>query len=228
MDITNLDRIVDPVVEVGSNIQCIEATEEVYSNYHPNGFISSSIMDSFHYFNLFEPTDKGKKEDKPFINNHGSHTDSGLMTMVVCTDEPGLEVLDQKTDEWIAIEDLLHQYVNERGENHREYATIFWGDSSAYLVPANKTKPVTPLFHRVGQCNRERYSVVFKQRTSVTTTPPRYQEDYLLAQKQLDSLEKSGIIHLGAAQAQNSEPYFRFFLHAAVLVVVVVLLGCLY
>ena len=60
-----------------------------------------------------------------------------------------------------------------------------------YLDKTGKSK-LTPSFHRVAQCTGERYSVVFKQRTCVCKTPPRYQEDYHLAVKQMkiiDSLE---------------------------------------
>jgi isopenicillin N synthase-like dioxygenase len=96
-------------------------------------------MDNFHYWNNFNKEKKtaleinnpkaAKVEDR-FHNNHSSHSDSGLMTVVVTTDEPGLEVQDQSTGKWIALEMLLHQYVKnlEGPYPHRKYATIFWGD----------------------------------------------------------------------------------------------------
>lgn len=183
----NLDKILDPIFEIDSEIQFNETKEQVYSNYLPEGYISSSIMDNFHYFNQFQ---NNSDLEKAFYNNHSSHTDSGLMTLVVCTDEPGLEILDQKTKEWIAIEEILHKFAIKQKESHRSYATIFWGDSCAYLLPNKKNSIFIPCFHRVAQCKKERYSVVFKQRTCVHTTPPRYQEDYLLAVKQMEALDK--------------------------------------
>jgi hypothetical protein len=50
-------------------------------------------MDNFHYFNSFndpQPDSKvGHRKEEQFHNNHASHSDSGLMTAVVVTDEPG-------------------------------------------------------------------------------------------------------------------------------------------
>ena len=186
---SNLDNILDPVMSRCKNIiSRNNNTETSYSNYLPDEYISSSIMDNFHYFNHFQ---QDGDTDERFINNHGSHTDSGLMTLVVCTDVPGLEVKDQKLDCWISLEQMLHQYAKEKQVNHRKYATIFWGDSCEYLDKTGQCK-LNPSFHRVAQCKGERYSVVFKQRTCVCKTPPRYQEDYHLAVKQMkiiDSLE---------------------------------------
>lgn len=47
----------------------------------PSGFISSSILDNFHYQSA-----SSNDGDNRFLNNHAAHTDSGLMTCVVCTD----------------------------------------------------------------------------------------------------------------------------------------------
>jgi len=45
--------------------------------------------------------------------------------------------------------------------------------------------------HRVGKSEKERYSVVFKQRTTPLTTACRYQEDYILADLQMKAVDNA-------------------------------------
>ena len=218
---TRLDDILDPVYKLSSqSVRTPNNPQCCTSDYLPPGFISSSIMDNFHYFNKFDqsvappsssssslspfpspspanshsryssPLDDDLDDEKAgtrFYNNHASHTDSGLMTVVVVTDVPGLEVKDQLTGEWVALEQLLHQYCYpsavERShfpQRHRKYATLFWADSCVYLQEKELlgSEKIAATFHRVEKNTMERYSVVFKQRTSPTATAPRYQEDY--------------------------------------------------
>merc|ERR1712173_331571 len=100
----------------------------------------------------------------------------------------------------------MHKYLKESGEYkkdklcHRKYATFFWSDSVEYLNNApmvkeskQQGKKLVPLFHRVADCNNERYSVVFKQRTAPLRTHCRYQEDYILAsiQQKVDTESKN-------------------------------------
>jgi len=115
------------------------------------------------------------------VNNHSSHSDSGILTVVPCADEPGLDVYDQKLQKWIGIEKVVH----EAATDYRLWATIFWGDSYEYLTTNAK-----PLLHRVNKCDGERYSIVFKMRTKPTVTAPRYQEDYVIADYQLRALDE--------------------------------------
>merc|ERR1719233_215452 len=83
----SVDDILDPMHDIDSNVEdyIVESGDSVFSRFMPDGYISSSIMDNFHYF----PPSQAKHER--FYNNHSSHTDSGLMTAVIVTDEPGLE-----------------------------------------------------------------------------------------------------------------------------------------
>jgi len=76
------------------------------SDYLHEGYISSSILDVFHYFNRFRSHPQSKSK---FKNNHLSHSDSGILTLVPCADEPGLEVFDQKEKVWIALEKIIHE-----------------------------------------------------------------------------------------------------------------------
>ena len=194
-----VDDILDPI-----NINT-DNDSNSHSLFMPNGYISSSIMDNFHYYPAND--DKHKK----FYNNHASHTDSGLITCVITTDEPGLEIKDQILSKWIPIEQLIQNYLKEKGEYdmdklcHRRYATFFWSDSCEYLnnAPIDKepefepkernTYKLKPLFHRVADCQHERFSVVFKQRTAPLRTHCRYQEDYILAsiQQKVDTQSKN-------------------------------------
>eukprot|EP01121_Diplochlamys_sp_Union-15-3_P007990 TRINITY_DN2083_c0_g1_i2.p1 TRINITY_DN2083_c0_g1~~TRINITY_DN2083_c0_g1_i2.p1 ORF type:complete len:285 (-),score=41.65 TRINITY_DN2083_c0_g1_i2:78-932(-) len=195
-----LSYILDPVYNKESEVHRSQNDSSIcYSDYVPPGFVSSSIMDNFHYFNsAFHKVDEQKDPNVPerFYNNHASHTDSGLMTVVVVTDIPGLEVLDQQTEKWIALEQLVHEYVYKDKTTpfgaHRKYATIFWADSCMYLNEKLYTKgtEIKSTFHRVEKHDKERYSVVFKQRTTPMTTPPRYQEDYEILTKQISAMEK--------------------------------------
>ena len=197
----SVDDVLDPINEIHPNINdnIIQDGKHTFSTFMPNEYISSSIMDNFHYF----PPSHEKHEK--FYNNHASHTDSGLMTVVICTDEPGLEIFDQKTNQWVQIEALMQQYLRDCGEYekdslcHRKYATFFWSDSVEYLnnAPAvgssREKKKLKALFHRVADCENERYSVVFKQRTAPLRTHCRYQEDYILAsiQQKVDTESKN-------------------------------------
>lgn len=197
-------KILDPVYMTDKKVVRSSTDPSVcVSEYVLPHFISSSIMDNFHYYNSFHKEQKERAEEtisetknKRFYNNHASHTDSGLMTLVVVTDVPGLEVFDKKEQVWIALEDLLHEYIYTQQKSqdphaHRRYATIFWADSCIYLNEKQDkgTSHIQATFHRVEKSEKERYSVVFKQRTTPTTTPPRYQEDYEILNKQLDALK---------------------------------------
>ncbi|KAH9259244.1 hypothetical protein BASA81_002287 [Batrachochytrium salamandrivorans] len=124
-------------------------------------FVSSSILDNFHYQRL--PATAGA--ERRYFNNHSAHTDSGLMTVVVCTDSPGLEVLDGELGVWFSIEQSIHEYAKQHNRSHREFAVLFWGDSVAYL---NSNK-LGPCLHRVEKLQPgagQRFSVVYKQRTN--------------------------------------------------------------
>lgn len=147
----------------------------------PENYISSSILDCFHYFG--EEKSLPGKSDR-FCNNHASHTDSGLLTAVITTDVPGLEVLDQKLGEWVSVEKHIHEFCKETGNEHRNFATLFWGDSVVYL----DKEGLDPCLHRVEKTETERFSVVFKQRTTPLDSPPRYQEDFVLAEIQQKAL----------------------------------------
>jgi hypothetical protein len=205
IDRSTVDKILDVINKKGqTSSRPTDSSLECFTDFMLPGYISSSIMDNFHYFNhasfgdnekkLIEDTKQNKaiRKEEQFFNNHASHSDSGLMTVVVVTDEPGLEVFDQQEKCWIALERLLHQYLKKVNKDqdkffHRRYATIFWGDSHVYL----KSNKLHECMHRVSSSKAERYSVVFKQRTSPSATAPRYQEDYELGMAQLKALDKS-------------------------------------
>ena len=198
-----VDDILDPIHTINDsideNIAIAQNGKHISSLFMPFGYVSSSIMDNFHYF-----APSHEKHEK-FYNNHSAHTDSGLMTVVIITDEPGLEILDQKMEKWVRIEQLMQEYLKESGECdsdvlcHRRYATFFWSDSVEYLnnapcvLEGSAAIELKPLFHRVADCEHERYSVVFKQRTAPLRTHCRYQEDYVLAsiQRKVDTQSKN-------------------------------------
>lgn len=154
----------------------------------PPGYISSSIMDCFHYFprninndNNSNNTDTIDDLDERYHNNHAMHTDSGLMTVVVCADTPGLEVLDPKLRQWVPLERLLHRRAARDSVSHRRFAVVFYSDSVEYLVKERRNKGDAampgPCYHRVARSDGDgdRFSVVFKQRTAPLATAARYQ-----------------------------------------------------
>jgi len=200
LDPSCVDKILDPVYKVG--VEPERNGETVLSQYAIPGYVSSSIMDNFHYYNNIHAENQNlENHEVRFQNNHAAHTDSGLMTVVVCTDVPGLEVFDQKLNKWISLENQLHKWVKETQDvkknplAHRYFATVFWGDSVCYLN--DKSANLNSTIHRVSSAPIERFSVVFKQRTTPTFTAPRYQEDYELAETQLaalDDLKKQNMI----------------------------------
>mmetsp|Transcript_798 Transcript_798/g.1199 ORF Transcript_798/g.1199 Transcript_798/m.1199 type:complete len:395 (+) Transcript_798:36-1220(+) len=203
----SVDGLLDPVFKRDIDPKFDSESESVTSQYVPPGYVSSSILDCFHYQKEFreaseeEPSSQGQpKKAEQFINNHGSHTDSGLMTAVVATDFPGLEVFDPILGHWVALEELLHNYVSSKEEGkskkdqfpHRNFVTVFWSESVNYLNETKTFNSLKPCLHRVGRCEAQRCSVVFKQRTAPLRSACRYQEDYELAATQYDALEKIG------------------------------------
>jgi len=182
-----LEKILDPV-GFPETWQAARSSEYVSTGYLPQGYVSSSIMDNFHYHGWqTEPGGVQEKQHKRFVNNHSAHTDSGLLTVVVCSDEPALEVFDLQEQVWIALEKCLHLRKQSKDDlSHRRYATVFWGDSVDYLA----SPTLKACLHRVEKADGERFSVVYKQRTSPLGTAPRYQEDYELGLTQLQSLDR--------------------------------------
>jgi len=208
-----VDAILDPIFTTGS----VPSREDQTSatEFIPKGYIGSSILDNFYYYNKFEKVQIHQNENKEssegvdqFYNNHAAHTDSGLLTVVVTTDNPGLELVDQKEGKWVAIERLLHAFAKQQAIaagtpdlklGHRRYAIIFWSDSIEYILKGGKDNlssiyskaNALPLacLHRVQRCDSGRYSVVFKQRTTPLKTACRYQEDFPLAKRQLEAME---------------------------------------
>lgn len=166
---TCLSKLLDPLDSAGDLL---------------GGYISSSLLDSFCYHN--SPDCNHER----YINNHASHTDSGLITLVVCTDSPGLEVLDQRCNQWVSVEECLHLYCQSKQQNHRNYAILFWSDSVCYVDdPKHQLKPCLHRVESDGCHDQTRYSVVYKQRTSPLATAPRYQEDYILCHHQQRSIK---------------------------------------
>lgn len=95
------------------------------SDYSFPGSVTTSLLDVFHYFNSFSEVDQS---DQKFKNNHNSHTDSGILTVVPCADIAGLEIFNQQLGVWVALEELLHAR-----DDWESLATVFWGDSVVYL-----------------------------------------------------------------------------------------------
>ncbi|XP_062514336.1 uncharacterized protein LOC134189953 [Corticium candelabrum] len=179
------EDILDPL---SSNHDRLETTvaddSKCWTSYVLPGYISSSLLDMFHYYNKFDREDGSNEKYK---NNHLSHTDSGILTLVPCAAIPGLEgnesirfVAIQSISEWISLEKIIHDATSTEGAemfSREGFATVFWGDSCVYLTGEN----AQPCLHRVARSDLERYSYVFKMRTQPEATAPRYQEDFDLA-----------------------------------------------
>ena len=175
-----LDELLDPA---RTSEPCVYRSGScVATSYLPKEYISSSILDSFYYSRLWncESHHEGLKStsnnyqctwNQNHFSNHASHTDSGLLTAVICTNMPALEVFDQKLHSWIAVEKLIHQ---KEADNRESYAIVFWGDSCTYLAAGKDGNP-TPCLHRVVKTPGARFSVVYKQRTRASKSAPRYQ-----------------------------------------------------
>ena len=84
-----------PCVKVGIFVvpsfhSCPETTVSdsgCWTSYVLPGYISTSLLDMFHYYNKFD-----REDGEKYKNNHLSHTDSGIVTLVPCAAIPGLEV----------------------------------------------------------------------------------------------------------------------------------------
>jgi isopenicillin N synthase-like dioxygenase len=136
-------ELLDPVPSDHSRPEITISESECWTSYVIPGYISTSLLDMFHYYNKFDREDGSHEKYK---NNHLSHTDSGILTLVPCAAIPGLEVYDQSLSEWIAVEKIIHEVSD--GPGSEVFATVFWGDSCVYLTGDDGH----PCLHRV-VCN---------------------------------------------------------------------------
>ena len=81
----------------------------------------------------------------------GEHYDTGIFTLILLSETPGLQVENRETKEWIPIEK-----VGQTGD----FALIM--GRKIDLLKSHKNLPLTPTFHRVEKSNDvERQSILF-------------------------------------------------------------------
>eukprot|EP01084_Bolivina_argentea_P081608 147768_1 len=171
-----LNNILDPINKINGNILRNKTNdhEHCFGEYTLNGYISTSILDCYHYFSC--------KDNK---YGHDRHTDSGLVTFIPITDyNPSLQVFDQKENEWINIEQLVFEYCIKNDENECEYGVIMSGECVNPYINKHINSEENQLHacqYRINNGNKERFSVVYKQRTAPLRSHARYQEDFVLA-----------------------------------------------
>eukprot|EP00026_Physarum_polycephalum_P003683 Phypoly_transcript_03696.p1 GENE.Phypoly_transcript_03696~~Phypoly_transcript_03696.p1 ORF type:complete len:741 (+),score=176.56 Phypoly_transcript_03696:153-2375(+) len=165
--LAKLDFILDPIQEIGAPAQREPFTPEIcYSSYVPEGYISSSVLEISH------------------AQPRRACTDGGLLTAAITSDVAGLEIFDQELRQWIAIEQLIHEYAPRANKYHSQFAILFWGKSASYL----KGPPgFQPCEYRIRKGEKERYAIELKQRATPLTTPCLNKADQKLLETQLNA-----------------------------------------
>lgn len=148
---SDISKMIDPRPESSMGKIIVEYSDSsTTSNLVPTNYISSSNVDLFHYYN--DPSTEAK-----WPMNHSSHTDSGILSFIPCSDEPGLDFYDQKLNCWLAIEDLIHRSAPGK---YQEYGIVMVSDSIEQI----SKKQIAAGLHRVSRGVRPRDSIVFKMR----------------------------------------------------------------
>jgi len=83
-----------------------------------------------------------------------AHTDTGILTVIVCSRVPGLQVWDRKNNDWLPVEKLLLETCKKEGEH---LAICIMGEKMGLF-----TDVLTATLHRVMvQPNTVRYSMLY-------------------------------------------------------------------
>jgi len=82
-----------------------------------------------------------------------THTDTGILTFILCSDVPGLQVENRETKEWIPVETLNIPKID---------LFCIMGRKMEIFAAANKDPIYHATVHRVGlPYNTERHSILF-------------------------------------------------------------------
>jgi len=178
LDKKRMDLLLDPPPPQTHVI--VREGDHVWADFLPDNYVSSSNVDVFIYNNLDKFNDK-------WSSNHPAHVDSGILSLIPCSDLPGLEFLDQKLNAWIAVEELIKNNI-KADESHYQYVVIMVGE----CLNLESNKRIGAGMHRVRRIpeyNGSRYSIVYKMRGRPAVTGPRYQQDYAIIDIQSKALE---------------------------------------
>jgi len=179
LDKQRMNLLLDPPSP--SRHQIVRDSENVWTDFLPEGYVSSSNVDVFIYPNL-------DKHNNLWSSNHPAHVDSGILSLIPCSDLPGLEFQDQKLNAWIAVEELIHKNIKPT-ESHNQYVVVMVGE----CLNIESNKRIGAGMHRVRripEVNGPRYSIVYKMRSRPAVTGPRYQQDYAIIEIQSKALNK--------------------------------------
>jgi isopenicillin N synthase-like dioxygenase len=81
-----------------------------------------------------------------------THTDTGILTLIICSDVPGLQVWDTKNDEWLEVEKIV---------NPMEDMFVVLG-RKMQLFAQDQPSVLMPCTHRVAlPLNTERSSLLY-------------------------------------------------------------------
>jgi hypothetical protein len=154
-----MDKMLDPLALTDQDALKVDFTEDsTVCNLVPDGYVSSSNLDLFHYFNSPETVQQWQM-------NHYSHVDSGILSLIPCSDEPALDFFDQKLNCWIPLERVLHEQAPS-GKYHR-YGIYMTAES----LEKSSNGGIKSGLHRVTRGDQPRNSVVFKQRGRPSCSP---------------------------------------------------------
>jgi len=177
LDKKRMDLLLDPPPP--QTHQVVREGNYVWADFLPDYYVSSSNVDVFIYPNLDKYNDN-------WSSNHPAHVDSGILSLIPCSDLPGLEFQDQKLNAWIAVEELIQNNVKEP-ESYRQYVVIMVGE----CLNLESNKRIGAGMHRVRRIPESkgpRYSIVYKMRARPVITGPRYQQDYAIIDIQSKAL----------------------------------------
>jgi len=119
---------------------------------------SKSSISVIHYFSRGPPGQRppapGYEDDEDGMNIPSkSHQDTGILTFILCSDVPGLQVENRSNGSWIPVETL---------NTPKKDLFCIMGRKIEIFASTNKDTLYKATVHRVGlPYNTERYSILF-------------------------------------------------------------------
>jgi len=152
-----LDAILtEPCSDEKTNEQTAIVTQEELDGIKQFGKIHGSVS-LIHYFKQL----RGEKEEKKLTEEEelsnrtveiplGEHVDTGVITCILCSDIPGLDMMDRRSNKYFLCESMY------------EPARHMFVIAGRKLELFSSKKPITPTWHQVKiDVNTERYSLLY-------------------------------------------------------------------
>jgi len=181
LDRKYIEELLDPFPIDLNHVDIVRDGDFVYTGFLPPDYVSSSNLDLFIYNNLDAYNEK-------WTSNHPAHVDSGIITLIPCSNQGALEFKDQTLNAWVAVEQMILDHCKTSGESNYSYIIIMTGETLEKRTES-KLKSGLHRVRRMKENEGKRYSAVHKLRSKPSVTGARYEQDYILVGIQENSIE---------------------------------------